>query len=314
MRKSLLIFFLVFCSFSWEIQRRQLFGEQEEPNLKQEQLWFNQIIDHFNYQNSETWLQRFYVYDAYFNPTVGPVILYICGEAECHGISETSYTAKIAEETQGLVLSLEHRYYGKSMPFGNDSLSLSNLKYLTAEQALKDLAYFIMQISKSKQFRITEKNPWITIGGSYPGAMAAWFRNKYPHLTIGSISSSGVVLAVEDFRMFDEQIYISANKSGNFCTDAIVAVSNYVESQVTGDNKDSFKAEFKAEKLTAREFLFYFSDMIVMQIQYGKRVEFCNSLKGKTLEEQYKVVKEIALKSTPVDYGAYYLKNATFAM
>jgi len=33
--------------------------------------------------------------------------------------------------------------------------------------------------------------------------MAAWFRNLYPHLTIGSISSSGVVLAVEDFKMFD---------------------------------------------------------------------------------------------------------------
>lgn len=80
---------------------------------------------------------------------------------------------------------------------------------------MRDLGYFLVQMSKNKQYRITEKTPWITIGGSYPGAMAAWFRNKYPHLTIGSIASSGVVLAVEDFKMFDEQIYLSANKSGS---------------------------------------------------------------------------------------------------
>ena len=60
-------------------------------------------------------------------------------------------------------------------------------------------------------------NPWVIVGGSYAGALSAWFRSKYPHLTIGSISSSGVVLAIEDFKMFDEQIYISAEKSGDFC-------------------------------------------------------------------------------------------------
>jgi hypothetical protein len=96
----------------------------------------------------------------------------------------------------GLVLALEHRYYGKSLPFGADSLSVKNLKYLSAEQALKDLAYFLTKMSKSGQYKITPKNPWITIGGSYPGALSAWFRNKYPHLTIGALASSGVVLAV----------------------------------------------------------------------------------------------------------------------
>ena len=104
------------------------------------------------------------------------------------------------------------------------------------------MAYFLASIKSSGKHRVGVKNPWIVMGGSYAGAMTAWFRNKYPHLTIGGISSSGVVVAVEDFRMFDEQIYISSHKSGDFCNEAIVNVSNYVEAQVTGDNKDEFRA------------------------------------------------------------------------
>jgi hypothetical protein len=94
------------------------------------------------------------------------------------------------------VLALEHRYYGKSLPFGNQSLSIPNLKYLTAEQALKDLAYFITNITLNGKHGVLAKSPWLTIGGSYPGALSAWFRNKYPHFTVGAISSSGVILAI----------------------------------------------------------------------------------------------------------------------
>jgi hypothetical protein len=51
--------------------------------------------------------------------------------------------------------------------------------------------------------KITDNTPFITVGGSYPGALSAWFRYKYPHLTIGAIASSAVVLAVENFRDYD---------------------------------------------------------------------------------------------------------------
>lgn len=60
-------------------QRRQIYGRDETFTLKQEQYFFSQIIDHYNYQTSNTWLQRYFVYDAHFNPKTGPVILYICG-------------------------------------------------------------------------------------------------------------------------------------------------------------------------------------------------------------------------------------------
>ena len=46
---------------------------------------------------------------------------------------------------------------------------------------------------------MSEINPFITVGGSYPGAMSAWFRYKYPHLTAGSLASSAVINAIKDF-------------------------------------------------------------------------------------------------------------------
>lgn len=47
-------------------------------------------------------------------------------------------------------------------------------------------------MKKSNLYGVTD-NPWITIGGSYPGALSAWFRYKYPHLAIGAIASSAVI-------------------------------------------------------------------------------------------------------------------------
>ena len=33
----------------------------------------------------------------------------------------------------------------------------------------------------------------LVVGGSYPGALSAWFRERYPHIALASWSSSGVV-------------------------------------------------------------------------------------------------------------------------
>lgn len=69
------------------------------------------------------------------------------------------------------------------------------MKLLTSEQALSDIAYFIRQMNNKQMYGINQ-NPWVTVGGSYPGALSAWFRYKYPHLTIGAIASSAVVQVI----------------------------------------------------------------------------------------------------------------------
>jgi hypothetical protein len=65
---------------------------------------------------------------------------------------------------------------------------------------------------------------------------------------------------------------------------AIIALTDFAEQQSLSDNRIAFQSEFGAEKLTTREFMFYWSDVIVFQVQYGKRDQFCTSLKNKTLE------------------------------
>lgn len=77
-------------------------------------------------------------------------------------------------------------------------MSVENLRYLSSEQALADLAYFIKGMNK--KYNLDENNKWIAFGGSYPGSLAAWLRYKYPHLVHAAISTSGPLLAIADFK------------------------------------------------------------------------------------------------------------------
>lgn len=59
------------------------------------------------------------------------------------------------------------------------------------------MAYFIE--AKNKEYGFNDDTKWIAFGGSYPGSLAAWLREKYPKLVYGSVSSSGPLLALADF-------------------------------------------------------------------------------------------------------------------
>jgi hypothetical protein len=60
-----------------------------------------------------------------------------------------------------LAIGLEHRYYGKSIPF--KQLTTENLSYLSSSQALLDAASFIESFRAEK--KLPKKTKWVAVGG-----------------------------------------------------------------------------------------------------------------------------------------------------
>ena len=65
----------------------------------------------------------------------------------------------------------QHRFYGESKPFGNDSYnSAKTLGYLTSTQALADFAILIRSLKHNLS---AEDAPVVVFGGSYGGSKSA---------------------------------------------------------------------------------------------------------------------------------------------
>jgi hypothetical protein len=64
-------------------------------------------LDHYDYRNTTLWNQRYWIYNEYFNPAVGPVFLYICGEWICDGVPETrTWILTYTQRLRGMVIAL----------------------------------------------------------------------------------------------------------------------------------------------------------------------------------------------------------------
>jgi len=105
------------------------------------------------------------------------------------------------------------RYYGESQPTAD--VSLTSLKYLSSRQALADFAYFQLLMVGNRQYNISGSNKWVVLGGSYSGALAAWFRLLYPQLVVGAIATSAPVLAKVDFVEYVEVTAASLASTGH---------------------------------------------------------------------------------------------------
>ena len=101
------------------------------------------------------------------------------------------------------------RYYGASHP--TSDLSNKNLVYLSSRQALADVA--TLKSVLTAQYNLTEKNKWISFGGSYSGALSAWLRLKYPDLVDGAVATSAPVLAKFNFYEYLEVVERSLRSS-----------------------------------------------------------------------------------------------------
>lgn len=96
------------------------------------ELYFPSRVDHFNGSNWDMWQMRYLINDQYYNASQGPILFYTGNEGGIWGFYNNSgfIVDTLAKRFGALVVFAEHRYYGKSWPYGNeiDSMKVENLK------------------------------------------------------------------------------------------------------------------------------------------------------------------------------------------
>ncbi|RUS33689.1 serine carboxypeptidase S28-domain-containing protein [Jimgerdemannia flammicorona] len=113
--------------------------------------YFDQKLDHFHI-NTTTFRQRYWVNSNHYK-TNGPVIFYNAGETDATergGYVLNSTMHDLAQSLHGIVVVIEHRYYGESTPFSN--YTTENLRFLNTDQALEDMANFIRTVKYDDDF------------------------------------------------------------------------------------------------------------------------------------------------------------------
>jgi pimeloyl-ACP methyl ester carboxylesterase len=225
-------------------------------------------IDHFNNSTESTFKQRYFVDDSYFKGGDSPVFFEIGGEGTLGG-PPGGFIADLAKEHGALLVALEHRFYGESIPNGNSKTE--NLKYLTVEQALADLNAFTNYYTKQKNLH----GKWFVFGGSYPGALSSWYRNQYPDASVGSLSSSGVVNPIVDYYQFDEAVSAAI---GNECGSRLKKISKAFEKSIENDFPAALKQMHCEEDMAEVDYLYMLADSWSMADQYGKKSALCSAI------------------------------------
>ncbi|ETW05762.1 hypothetical protein H310_03446 [Aphanomyces invadans] len=154
------------------------------------ELYMTQTLNHFE-AIPDTYSQRYFVCSEFWHGDGAPIFFYVGNEADVElYLNHTGLMWENAAEFGALLVFAEHRFFGKSVPYGADASK--HLQHLSSEQALADYAVLLREI---KAARNVTKSAVIGFGGSYGGMLGTWFRIKYPHVIDGVIAGSAPVLS-----------------------------------------------------------------------------------------------------------------------
>ncbi|XP_058817545.1 uncharacterized protein LOC131680850 [Topomyia yanbarensis] len=163
--------------------------------------FFTTRVDHFNPQNADEWTLRYFSLPDFYLPG-GPILIFLGGWVPISPsmIDDTSLIYEMAEELSGAVYAFESRFYGDSKI--TEDLSTANLRFLNTDQILADLAEFVTYLKRD--VLQNEYAHVLVAGAEYGGALATWFRVRYPHLADMAWASSGFQNAIMNFQEFSE--------------------------------------------------------------------------------------------------------------
>ncbi|XP_047085092.1 lysosomal Pro-X carboxypeptidase-like [Lolium rigidum] len=166
--------------------------------VKYETRYYTQRLDHFNAAPASyrTFQQRYLVNATYWGGKTAPIFVYAGNEGNVELFTNnTGFMWELAPSFRAMLVFIEHRYYGHSVPFGSEEAAFRNTStagYLTTTQAVADYATLVQSLKSNLSAHAA---PVIVFGGSYGGMLAAWMRMKYPHVVIGAIASSAPILS-----------------------------------------------------------------------------------------------------------------------
>ena len=204
--------------------------------------WFNQRNDHFSKGDITTWKQKYSVNATLWGGAGHPIFVLLGGEGPMGSrtLSGGYVINEYAARARAMLVGIEHRFYGDSIP-GDGTLSTANLKqYLSADQALADYAAVISHVKAQYN---TPSSKVVTFGGSYSGSLSAWMRQKYPHIVHAALASSAPVLAQLDFPEYFEVLKAAV---GDECAGRIHAATGRVEALLaTAEGKAQLERDFR---------------------------------------------------------------------
>ncbi|RYP15867.1 hypothetical protein DL766_009291 [Monosporascus sp. MC13-8B] len=200
--------------------------------------YFEQYIDHEN-PGFGTFSQTYWYNATYWKGPGSPIILFTPGEVAAAGytgyLTDAAITGLIAKEVGGAVLLVEHRYWGNSTPYVEQTTK--NLRFLNLDQSVADFVHFARTAKLPFDQNGTsnaENAPWIWSGGSYSGALGAWVESLAPGTFWATHSSSGPVQAIYDYWQYFYPIQDEFADSGlqgmpKNCSSDFSAIIDYVD-------------------------------------------------------------------------------------
>jgi len=200
-------------SESFNYNKKEINDTNSNDSVKGEdfkEFYFETKIDHFSYENQNTFKLRYLVKDKYVSKLKSadtPIFFYCGNEGPIEDFWKNSgfITESLAKQFNALVVFGEHRFFGKSFPFGAlQDKDIKKNKYLTSEQALSD---FVELLTYIKNKYSLEKSSIIAFGGSYGGMLSSWARMKFPHIFSGAVASSAPVLLFEDIEKIKNSFF-----------------------------------------------------------------------------------------------------------